>query len=303
MKLVSQVYIILLLLFSSCAKPQTYTTSKLAPNPYQEDFNEYWYGGQAEITSYKLNQARYGEMREGDAVMIFVTEDFSTKTFTKADTQSEDNVSILKLNATRNFLTGIYPYSLMTSTFHPVKEGENPLKVSNSSQEWCGHTYLELINNQKGFDAYNASYFQNEAEKHLKLERVQLEDALWSEIRLNPDALPFDEMEMLPSLMYLRFSHIEIKPYQAVVSLSNGKSGEDVLVVNYPELERTLEITFNKTFPFEIEGWKETYPSGWGDDRKMLTTTAEVSNRIKSDYWNKNANRDSVMRQKLSLPY
>lgn len=292
-----------LVLISACAKQQSSLAHKREPNPYQEDFNDYWYDGQAEITSYKLNQARYGEMREGHAVMIFVTEDFSTKSLTKADKPSDDNVSVLKLNATRNFLTGIYPYSLMTSTFYPVKEGETALKVSNSSQEWCGHTYLELVDVEDEYKLYNASYFQNEAEKHLKLDRVHLEDALWSEIRMNPDALPLGKMKMLPSLMYLRFSHIDIKPYPVVLSLLSEVSDENILVVSYPQLGRTLEITFNKTFPFNISGWKETYPSGWGDDRKMLTTTAEISNRIKSDYWNKNSNGDSVVRQKLRLPY
>ncbi|MGB2691994.1 MAG: septum formation inhibitor Maf, partial [Thermodesulfobacteriota bacterium] len=42
-----------------------------------EEFKAYWYDGKAEITSYKLEQARYGELHEGYAVMVFVTEDFS----------------------------------------------------------------------------------------------------------------------------------------------------------------------------------------------------------------------------------
>ena len=42
---------------------------------------ELWHDGKAEITSYKLEQARYGEMHEGQASMIFVTEDFSKEKF------------------------------------------------------------------------------------------------------------------------------------------------------------------------------------------------------------------------------
>ncbi|MEX0361456.1 MAG: septum formation inhibitor Maf, partial [Allomuricauda sp.] len=41
-----------------------------------EDFKSYWYAGNAEITSYKLEQARYGELRDGTAVLIYVTEPF-----------------------------------------------------------------------------------------------------------------------------------------------------------------------------------------------------------------------------------
>ncbi|MDP7238046.1 MAG: hypothetical protein QGI34_15090, partial [Candidatus Latescibacteria bacterium] len=40
-------------------------------------FGDYWYQGKAEITSYTLKQARYGEIHDGHVVLIFVTEDFS----------------------------------------------------------------------------------------------------------------------------------------------------------------------------------------------------------------------------------
>jgi len=41
-----------------------------------QEFKDYWYAGKAEISSYKLEQARYGELRDGTAALIFVTEDF-----------------------------------------------------------------------------------------------------------------------------------------------------------------------------------------------------------------------------------
>ena len=40
-------------------------------------FGDYWYQGKAELASYDLNQSRYGEIRNGHAVLIFLTEDFS----------------------------------------------------------------------------------------------------------------------------------------------------------------------------------------------------------------------------------
>ena len=48
-----------------------------------DEFADYWYRGQAEITSYDLEQARYGELRSGTAVLVFVTEDFSKGQITK----------------------------------------------------------------------------------------------------------------------------------------------------------------------------------------------------------------------------
>ena len=43
------------------------------------EFKDYWYEGKAEITTYKLDQARYGEIHNGRSVLIYVTEHFSKK--------------------------------------------------------------------------------------------------------------------------------------------------------------------------------------------------------------------------------
>jgi hypothetical protein len=39
--------------------------SQAQEKPLTEEFKKYWYAGEAEITSYTLKQARYGEMRTG----------------------------------------------------------------------------------------------------------------------------------------------------------------------------------------------------------------------------------------------
>ena len=41
-----------------------------------QEFKNYWFDGTAEITSYELNQYRYGQNRKGSSVLIYVTEDF-----------------------------------------------------------------------------------------------------------------------------------------------------------------------------------------------------------------------------------
>ena len=76
------------------------------------DFDAYWYQGKAEITSYRLEQARYGEIHPGHAVLVFVTEDFSRTKQVKLDNPraaGNDAVKILKLNATKKFNTGSTP--------------------------------------------------------------------------------------------------------------------------------------------------------------------------------------------------
>ena len=40
-------------------------------------FNAYWYADQAEIRTYNLTQSRYGELHQGLATVIFVTETLS----------------------------------------------------------------------------------------------------------------------------------------------------------------------------------------------------------------------------------
>ncbi|NNK73098.1 MAG: septum formation inhibitor Maf, partial [Flavobacteriaceae bacterium] len=73
--------------------------TKEVRNPSQE-FKDYWYAGQAEVTSYSLKQERYGELREGTAVTVFVTEDFVPQKQVKANRNSEKNIPVLKLNTT-----------------------------------------------------------------------------------------------------------------------------------------------------------------------------------------------------------
>jgi hypothetical protein len=263
-----------------------------------QEQKDYWYAGNAEITSYNLKQARYGEMRSGSAVLVFVTEPFSTISWTKSDNPSKQDMSVLKLNFTKNFITGIYPYSMMTSTFLPVN-GLNSLKISSSSQEWCGHTFMELKNKNE-YEININSYFESES-KTINLKKDILEDDIWSLIRLNPDLLPIGENLIIPSFFYLRLEHKEAKAYKCLISKSNLDSNLITYNMNYPDLERKLQINFEKNFPFKIISWEETYLNGFGPNKKLLTTRAEKINTLKVDYWTKNSNPDSVFRKELGL--
>ena len=56
-------------------------------------------------------------------------------------------------------MTGIYPYSIMTSTFSPIINSKKAIKISFSAQEWCGNTFIQL-NNREEFDVNFYSYFE-----------------------------------------------------------------------------------------------------------------------------------------------
>ena len=201
--------ILLFCLFIFACKEQKQTTQtpvkistkkeekKLSPayKPNQQ-FKDYWYAGKAEITSYKLEQARYGEIREGKAVLVYVTEPFLPNVQVKADQKNPKNVSVLKLNATKKFNTGIYPYSIMQSTFYPVANNQYALKVSASIQEWCGQVYTQ-INNRDQFEVTSHSYFEGEADQNFNLEKTVLENEIWTQLRIDPNSLPIGDFKII----------------------------------------------------------------------------------------------------------
>ena len=97
-----------------------------------EAFKNYWYAGKAEVNAYNLDQSRYGENRDGKAMLIFVTEGFSKSKQVKLDdpeAAGNDKVTVMKLNYTKNFVTGIYPYSMMLSAFTATDRTEVSLKT------------------------------------------------------------------------------------------------------------------------------------------------------------------------------
>lgn len=298
-------YLIASLILVACSSTQS--QDRLASVP--KDFNGYWYAGEAELTSYELQQARYGEIHQGEAVLVFVTEPFSRSKQVKLDDwrdQSADNVSVLKLNMTKKFLTGIYPYSMMMSAFKPVSVDQHPraFKVSTSSQEWCGHTFLQLNLDKEVYRLRGFSYFESEGDIDVKLPNTWVEDELWTTIRLNPENLPVGDIELLPGTFYLRLRHQQAKPQKAAASLVTVESSNfgDVPHQKY-SLEysgRSLIIYFESTFPHQILGWEETHQSGFGKQTQR-TTTAKRINTIKSPYWSQHGNEDRMLRKELGL--
>src|SRR5512132_1845369 len=188
-----------------------------------ERFGRYWYQGKAELTRYELNQARYGEMHTGEAVLIFVTEPFRPDRQVKLERGDPSRgTTVLKLNAVRKFFTGIYPYSLMTSTFTPVDFGANrprTLKVASSSQEWCGQTFTQLNLRNGRYEGALRSYFEEEGDRAFGFPAAWLEDELWTRIRLAPETLPVGRIEIVPGLQYARLWHKDVRPEQAEATI------------------------------------------------------------------------------------
>ncbi len=273
-----------------------------------EAFGRYWYQGKAEINTYNLEQYRYGEKRQGEAVMIFVTEDLSREKQVKLDApeqNQEDAQKVLKLNFTKKFVTGVYPYSMMLSTFTPVYDSIPAVKITASCQEWCGQTYTQLNYRNGSYKAALHSYFEKEGDLEIKINALA-EDDLWNLIRLNAQHLPVGEHKVLPGLLDQRFTHESFEGRKATISVEPGATDQagfsatqlQTCIVSYKDYPRVLRIHFTKAFPFEIVGWEEFRKTADGKE-EVSRATRKVVRML--DYWNKNNNESEPLRQELQL--
>lgn len=275
----------------------------------RNEFRDYWYSRGAEISRFSLEQVRYGEIHKGDAVLVFVTEEMNPDVQIKADMPRPDNVPILKLNFVRKFFTGIYPYSILTSVFSPVdiQAYPLPLKISSSTQEWCGHAYTQLNLNDDRYRVRMHSYFEAEGDRDFKVNSDVPEDAIWNIIRIAPDKLPLGAFFLIPGTVYTRLAHRPVAPLRAVAVLTevSGKSLESVPLVRYeidiPAEQRNLRIFFEKKFPYRIQKWEETYRSMAAMGGNLMTTRAIRSHTIMDPYWQHHRNRDRALLKKLGL--
>lgn len=302
----SRPYFWLAFLFLSCGSSEQQPADSNTVFYPAEGFGDYWYQGKAEITSYTLEQARYGEIKPGTAVMIFVTEPFSKSKQVKLDypdRNPEDAVSVLKLNYVKKFVTGVYPYSMMTSVFSPVQIDQYPsaLKSTTTSQEWCGHTFTQLNLRGKKYAVESRSYFESEGDENFEIEDVWLEDELLSRIRINPASLPVGEIHVVPGGMVQRLSHQDLKPNVVRAQLADKESEEGMKEYVLQYSDRELRVFFAEAFPHEISGWEETYESGFGAGAQVLTTRATIKKRILLDYWSRHDNVDLYLREELGL--
>jgi hypothetical protein len=268
-----------------------------------EPFQTYWFSGKAELTSYDLRQVQYGQANPGEAVLVFVTEDFRTDKQVKLESDQRDKATpVLKLNQVRKFVTGIYDYSAMTSVFMPLDTRLFPhaLKVTASTQEWCGHTYQQLNLRGRRYHLTHHSYFEKEADQETTFDRAWLEDELWTRLRLSPETLPTGDLEVVPSLFFSRLKHRTPQPERATAARRDTTfAGQNVGVytLGYPGLQRRVELFFEKTAPFRILGWEETTV----EKGHPLTTHATRRQTLVTDYWKQHRPEGKALRDRLKI--
>src|SRR5262245_11906874 len=76
---------------------------------FGDEFWKHWGDNRAELSGYELVFPRYGTLRKGTAVAIFVTETFSSSLRVKSDPgkhPASDEFPVMKLNLVEDFSTG-----------------------------------------------------------------------------------------------------------------------------------------------------------------------------------------------------
>ena len=263
-----------------------------------DQFADYWYAGLAEVAVYDLEQSRYGEPRDGTATLIFVTEGFSKEKQVKLDypeRAGEDKATVLKLNLVKKYNTGIYPYSIMMSSFAEVGSGL-VLKATTSVQEWCGHVFMQA-NHQEGADyRYQGfSYFESEGDEQGTLTDTLLAEGLFSQIRLGQ--LEPGQYRIVPSQELARTLHFPLSAVPATVSLQRDDE-EMTYTISYDHpLQIQAEVVVSTSFPHVVQSWSESYTKG--GQRETSRATLKTVQQL--PYWNMNGPQYDKVRSEIGL--
>jgi len=293
----------------------TLSATPLSAQPVTIDnaFWKQWGDGQAELTGYELRFPRYGEVRSGVAVAIFVTETFSESARVKADPgkhPAADEVPVMKLNWVQDFQTGIYDYNLMSSAFIALAPRKSrpagaPMKLSFSSQEWCGHVYHQLLFDDAAIRETLHSYFDGEADAANTLEYPAgglSEDALllWARGFSEPVLAP-GQSATRPLLRGLEASRLLHKPVAWQTVKLERKKGNEQLKVPLGSFEAevlTAAIDGDRSWTFWVE---KAAPRRILKIARSDGFEASLLGGERMKYWEMNGNRYESALAKLGL--
>tara|TARA_B100000902_G_C27235635_1_gene877252 strand:- start:390 stop:1289 length:900 start_codon:yes stop_codon:yes gene_type:complete len=275
---------------------------------YSADFYSHWGDGRAEISSYNIDMRRYNQMRNGNSVLIFVTEDINKETFIKVESpvSKDDRMYVMKLNQIIRFNTGIYDYSVMSSIFSEVDGGNWPFslrKVTNSIQDWCGHIFDEVMVGSNYVEGRINSYFERDGVSFYTLpvsSNFVSGDGLLIRMReLNGEWLKPGQqiaISFFPSLWGIQLRSLERKISDAILTKTIGKDLEiSSQIVPVYEWQLDFENNWEKywieqEYPHRILAWE--FSDG---GRGRLIETLRLS------YWELNNNEHLKYRKFLDL--
>jgi len=277
------------------------------PSQAPAGFWEHWGDGRAEVAGYRLTQPRYGELRQGEAVLVTVTEDFTLASRVKSDGGHPDQVPVLKLNHVRDFQTGIYDYNAMTSAFLVLDGSQvlgQPTKLSVSVQEWCGHAYEQLTVTDGWLDWTSHSYFDGEADQDLRVEvpvTGLFADALPLVVRgLAGELQPLGTTRSVPYLpagLDRRFRHSPFGWQRATVTRAAGEPVDSVLGRVATEVWTVAEQG-GPTTTWTVQGEPPRTLLGWS---RTDGEQAVLTGVVRTAYWQQHREGDEALRRELGL--
>lgn len=298
----------LAMLLCSCASIPTATGGAAQPAVAPAGFWEHWGDGQAELNGYQIQQPRYGEIRTGEGVSVFVTETFTHAQRLKSDGGHSDEYPVIKFNDVRDFQTGIYDYNAMTSAFVRLDGADAlglPVKVSFSMQEWCGHVWDQILVDQSRWSRVGHSYFDGEGDASTSGDLPNgavFADALPIYVRglagelIAPGAQR--SLTLFPRLMAARLTHRPAQPVQATLSRSKAPATVTVPAGSFEVDLFTVAISGGTTTTYAVERASPYRLVRWEVDngeRGELTGTTRLK------YWQTVREGDEALRQQLGL--
>ncbi len=265
-------------------------------------FWNHWGDGKAELASYRGELARYGELRDASSVLVFVTEPHDRRTWVKDDAVDEAHrVEVMKLNRVAKFQTGIYPYTVMTSTFAPVADWGRrrfqPTKITLTAQEWCGHVFHGLWPGPDGFLFETRSYFPEQGDARERVEadgEVLYQDALPIQLRELDGEFNGGERwsgKLVPALWRGRKRHADPQPVEATIEREEARLEETPVTrftLSYEKTEIVYDIA--RESPHRLLRWRHS-------DGSHL----RLQESVRLPYWQLNEPGDESYRKKLGL--
>lgn len=263
-----------------------------------------WGDGRAEVDAYHLVEPRYGEARDGTAVLVFVTETFTRGARVKSDGGHDDEFPVMKLNDARDFRTGIYDYHLLTSTFAPL-DGDTrrgvPTKVVFTSQEWCGSVFDAVVVDGDAARRMRHSYFDGEGDVDdtLHLGDAVFADALPIVARGLVGPLPEGPIRVFPTLADVRLQHGALAAVDGAWTVADTTHARAVPAGTFEVRDVTLALADGATTVWEVEEAPPRRIVAW---RRSDGEAAELTGSERRKYWEEHRNADAPLREGLGLP-
>lgn len=215
-------------------------------------FQKYWKTQDIESTKFILKQ---DSLIIGEATLSYNLKELG---------KDQPNGAILSLssNFSQKIIQENYNYSESSTAITPLNTPLYPhaLSIVSSSQSNEGTDFLSFQPEPKSYLFVGRNSVEPEKEIRKITEKGNLEDEIWAKIRMNPDALPQGEIEMIPSLGYWNKIHESPSAQEVKAELKGVENNPKLKIysLDYPELKRKLEITFEANFPFQIMEFRET---------------------------------------------